>query len=327
MAFCIQCGNPIKENFAYCELCGTRIDGRTGTRKERYDGVVHKCPNCGNNIGSYESFCSVCGYEFRDNELSEAVRAFMTSLNRVEEVERSNNASLVDIYRRKAEYIRSFVMPNNKEDVFEFFFLSNSNVDPVIIAKTKPAKYEDEEVFQAKRDLHMAWFAKFEQSFQKATMMFSSSTEYKQLEQAYYDKKQEIEMERKPKKVRDIKSGIDTITEGYRKRSKIGKIGTVILVLIILSTLSSIVTRITGGYRYTMPGSYRQYLTDNLDMIENQRLEGIVSEIETDIENEDYKSARVKVNKLYYNGASDQLRKQWDERRESYVELLGELER
>ncbi len=60
-------------------------------------------------------------------------------------------------------------------------------------------------------------------------------------------------------------------------------------------------------------------------MAEETRLQQIVDQIEIDIDNGDYDAALIKANSLYYtSGYSNDVKKKWDNTRESLIELITE---
>lgn len=60
---------------------------------------------------------------------------------------------------------------------------------------------------------------------------------------------------------------------------------------------------------------------------ENTRLNEIYAEIQVDIENGDYDSALIKANSLYFRRDDDDLKEQWDEMRESVIDIINSQSR
>lgn len=115
MPFCKKCGFEIQEYSNFCSECGTAIH-KSKERKIVYDGEIHKCPNCGGIIDAYETVCSDCGYEIRKRKITSVVHELLLKL------ENTNDPS------KKEELIRTFYIPNTREDIYEFFILALSNI-------------------------------------------------------------------------------------------------------------------------------------------------------------------------------------------------------
>ncbi len=161
MAFCGNCGFEVQEYDKFCPRCGvaTRKDYFTGssyksTRKETYDGEIKKCPHCGEVLKSFEAHCPTCGYELRNANTANYILEFSKKLEATTSVEQKN------------DLIRHFVMPNTKEDIYEFMILAATNVE------TNGPNTN-------------AWFVKMEQAYQKAKIVFSNSSELEAIEKIY----------------------------------------------------------------------------------------------------------------------------------------------
>ena len=161
MAFCANCGHKVKEYDKFCPRCGvaTRKDyfsdskNKTG-RKESYDGEIKKCPHCGETLKSFEAICPTCGYELRNTVTSNYIQDFFKKLESA------------DSPKQKDELIRHFVMPNTKEDIFEFMILAAANLE-------------------AGGDNTDAWLIKLEQAYQKAKYIFKDSSELEPINNIY----------------------------------------------------------------------------------------------------------------------------------------------
>lgn len=215
--FCSYCGTKLDEGARFCKSCGeatldvarsipeteTRLRvahedplaGNPTERKTVYEGYVHKCPNCGEILQSFVVNCPTCGYEFRDAKKSISAREFSAKLDEIERSrptkilsaeERLDNQVVVsETDERKISLIRSFVIPNTKEDLFEFLVLASSNIN----MKLEPSSPEE-----AVSD---AWEAKFEQAYEKAKLSFGHTQEFEKIQALYTKKKSEIKQSKK----------------------------------------------------------------------------------------------------------------------------------
>lgn len=188
MAYCMNCGQQLPEGAKFCSSCGTatgEVKTETAQRKTVYDGELHKCPNCGELINAFVTICPACNYELRGAKASSIVKEFADKLEQIERTrEAKKSHSLIGkLYgsdgqlnktdEQKISLIRSFSIPNTKEDIFEFMILAASNID------LKLYGLGDKGVITAsQRAVSDAWLAKFEQAYEKASFAFSTSPDF-----------------------------------------------------------------------------------------------------------------------------------------------------
>lgn len=68
------------------------------------------------------------------------------------------------------------------------------------------------------------------------------------------------------------------------------------------------------------------FFMDAPEKKETQKLEAIYAEIQTDIANENYDSARIKANQLRWSGSDPDKKEQWDEIREQIIVIIEDLQ-
>ena len=191
MSYCKKCGNELENDAEFCTNCGTPVAKNIEKRKEFYDGSIHKCPNCGESLKSFEVKCPSCGCELRDSKSSNAVSEFAEKLEEIESKRETKKVSskilnivnigepLTRTDEQKISLIRSFPIPNTKEDLYEFLILSKSNVEIDL--------YENTQIKSARLAVSDAWKAKFEQAYHKAKLLFKNDEKMQEIQEMYDD--------------------------------------------------------------------------------------------------------------------------------------------
>lgn len=155
MAFCSNCGKELSADAKFCSNCGTATGAGDYTKRNSvYDGEIHKCPVCGEMIDAYDTVCRACGYEIRGRKTTSVVHELSLKLEKTLDAQ------------KKDELIRTFYIPNTREDIHEFFMLALSQV----------------KVGGTNTD---AWMVKLEQAYQKAEMSFADTPEFDRLKPMY----------------------------------------------------------------------------------------------------------------------------------------------
>lgn len=264
MAYCINCGQKLAEREKFCANCGMQANDNNlnGKRKTSYEGEIHKCPQCGEVLDSFTTICSTCGYEIRGSSATTAVKEFAAKLD------------TATTEYQKESIIRSFPIPNTKEDIFEFMILASSNID----------EHLNKNVFNA-------WIAKFEQCYQKAKLSFKQENDFVKI-QAIYEKTQ--------KEIKKI-----------RRKGPLRK--TLIIVIPIVAFIL-----INVAFWSWIASSY------NNEEEEVARLEAIVVEVETALENNEYDLAMMHAKSIDYSAwtANDELERQWDIKRDYLIKKV-----
>ena len=297
MAFCINCGQELAEGAKFCANCGKAVnDNSTSQRKTVYEGEIHKCPNCGEVLSSFVTVCPSCGHELRGAKASNSVRELAMKLQQIESgrTSRGNNpfgrgfASKQpdDIDEQKINLIKSFAIPNTKEDILEFAVLAASNVDRN--AYDESYGYLSQRMNARRRDVSNAWMSKLEQAYQKAKIVLAGDPRLNEI-QALYDSTH--------KSVNKVK---------WRMWKLVGIIygvlfAVVAVVLIIVFTTTSI-----------------------SEKNEIKRLEAIEEKIEIALDDGDYKYALMNADCLTFNGGDADKKRDWEIKRNYWIDKVIE---
>ncbi len=193
MLFCSNCGHQLNDDAKFCQFCGTKVKpvNNDHTKRETvFEGNIHKCPNCGETVNSFSTKCPSCGHEFREMSASSSVKELADKLQQIEaervppkSVMVANN--IIDpVDEKKITLIKSFPIPNSREDLFEFLILSSSNIAIESGTVSQDAVSD-------------AWKAKFEQAYQKARISFQDDSDFIKFDEIYKSKKTEIENHQK----------------------------------------------------------------------------------------------------------------------------------
>lgn len=249
--FCTYCGTRLDENAKFCKNCGKAViignpinldsryydndESNPTSRKTVYEGTLHKCPNCGEIVDALITNCPACGYEFRDATVSKSVNEFSRKLSDIDWAKAPNSSGNPSLFKRifgtdfndiseneklnlKISLIKSFAIPNTKEDITEFIILASANIDLKVYGIDKD-KYEKQ------RELSDAWLAKMEQAYQKAKILFPSTNEFKKISHLVEEKEKQIKKKKLQKSLMFF--------------SLLGVLIVIILFCLIMSYLSS----------------------------------------------------------------------------------------
>ena len=188
MIFCTNCGTKVVDGAKFCQKCGVPINGISfnngSQRQQEYAGKIIKCPNCGETLMSFNVNCPACGYELRSAKSIDSVSELTLRLDQIEAtrvVEKPRSiykaaysepiVSKTD--EQKATLIRTFPIPNTKEDLLEFLILTKSNIDYDL--------YKND-IRNSAKVVSDAWKAKFEQAYQKAKVSFGNDPEFQHIQ-------------------------------------------------------------------------------------------------------------------------------------------------
>lgn len=208
MAFCKNCGTKLEDGTKFCPKCGTSTeadDAEQMTRKQVFEGTIHKCPNCGAAVGAFDALCPQCGFELNEKKGSSIAKEFAEKLDAIESDREEGKASNVfssmfsfgkvsKADNRKASFIKSFVVPNTKADLTEFLIMALENFDPSIAAKglmlagfkAGPGATADE--IKNEKAIQSAWQIKIEQLYKKAKLSFGKDSSFSAIQEMYDEK-------------------------------------------------------------------------------------------------------------------------------------------
>ena len=308
MACCSNCGQKIKSGQKFCPSCGTPIGGIMEQRKQVFQGELHKCPNCGEPLKAFQSVCPSCGYEPRNTQASNAVQEFSRKLEAIEAGRKpsktSNSVAAIPINvlsktlfgrsdvtdKQVLNHIRTFNVPNTKEDIIEFMILAASNINLSVYSSTNyiDAGANSMDEYAAMQSINDAWLAKVEQVYQKAKISFGNDTDFSRIQELYTTTVRSVARAKKAK-------------GKTQKRVIFFGVACLLIHLLIVGII---------GFHHTR---------------NEQRLEQIVQEIQIDIANGDYDSALIKAQSLHMDdGWSNESEEHWDEQREALINLINE---
>lgn len=208
MSFCKECGTKLDENSKFCPNCGASVNSDSAeqvSRKQVFEGTVHKCPSCGELVGAFDAVCPSCGFEINEKKGSSFAKEFAEKLDAIESDREEGKASNVfssmfsfgkvsKTDNRKASFIKSFVVPNTKADLTEFLIMALENFDPSIATKglllasfkAGPGATADE--IKNEKAIQSAWRIKIEQLYKKAKLSFGKDSSFSAIQEMYDEK-------------------------------------------------------------------------------------------------------------------------------------------
>ena len=195
--YCPNCGKKLDDDALFCDECGTKIERQkpsndqtptvqeTSVIKEELvkevartepaeeirteqkrvnpkEGRLHKCPNCGELISFDDVKCPSCGYEIRDREVNASVQSLFDKVLTTEDLD------------KKIELIKTFPIPNTREDILEFMLLAKSNFDAKYYATNKNID-----------SVSSAWLSKIDQCYAKAKILLRDKRDLDTVEEIY----------------------------------------------------------------------------------------------------------------------------------------------
>lgn len=194
MAYCRNCGTELAPDAKFCQKCGCSTGtGNTADytkRQQEFAGKIYRCPNCGEVLKSFEINCPACGHELRGTKATSSVKEFALKLEAIESrrehekhrgifamAERLQSVSKTD--EQKISLIKSFAVPNSKEDLLEFMILATSSMNMSVYDSANTS------ISKSEKEVNAAWFAKVQQVYEKAKRSYSTDGVFGEIEELY----------------------------------------------------------------------------------------------------------------------------------------------
>lgn len=174
--YCSNCGKKLKEGMNFCDSCGTKVESNIPEKTNIKDGKVFKCPSCGEILPYGTLKCHTCGHEIRGRKGASSIQDFSDKL-----LKENEQTKIIEL-------IKTFPIPNTREDIIEFMFLASSNFDARYYATNKAAD-----------SISGAWLSKMDQCYQKGKVMFDKEIDLNTIETIYNDAHLKIKTEEKRK--------------------------------------------------------------------------------------------------------------------------------
>ena len=289
---CTNCGQNLTGGVKFCSNCGVAVEVATNyrQRQQEWAGKLIKCPLCGEDIPSFTANCPACGHELRGVNSTNSIKEFAIKIE---------NATTD---KMKASLIRTFPIPNTREDILEFMILASTNI---------------ENSFQA--DISEAWSVKFEQSYEKAKVLYGELAEFNRCYDLFLQKKKnnnkvikrkerlakkkELVAERKKESIRREEKkdkSRERSTKFFAKNKEWILMGGIFIVYILF--VSS----------WSMPHKIKEW-----------ELNKLVAKVEEYIDDGEYEKARIKANQIIDDsGWSAESEEKWDAVRESLLDVI-----
>lgn len=186
--FCSKCGKKLADDARFCDGCGSPVGGLVEQPKEEINTL--SCPACGLPISYDDVVCPGCGREIYGRKSSGAINKLF------DDVSKETNET------RKIELIKTFPIPNTREDIIEFMLLASTNFDTKYYLSHKNVENVSE-----------AWLVKIDQCYKKGLLMFDHPSDRATIERIYNDVHAQLNKTKKTKLILLI-TGIVTIVIG-----------------------------------------------------------------------------------------------------------------
>ena len=194
MSYCKNCGCELTANAKYCQKCGCAVASSNNAEnknisREEFSGKIYKCPNCGEVLKAFEINCPACGFELRGTKATGAVKEFALKLEAIEArriydipygTNKEKREYISNTDEQKISLIKSFSIPNTKEDMLEFMILATSCLN-----YSAYDYYNAGELTKGEKEVNAAWFSKVQQVFEKANQSYSTDSSFSEIKNLY----------------------------------------------------------------------------------------------------------------------------------------------
>src|SRR6056297_937984 len=142
------------------------IEGELYNLEQKKKTPKIDCPNCGSPIPKTSIKCSFCKYEISKNDITgkDFIKQLQQKLEQIDKDAYEMNSKRkgffspeytpIEVARNKANIITTFTMPNDKENLIEFFLFCDSNAN----AHSNTSMYSIDGILNKK--YYRAWFGK-----------------------------------------------------------------------------------------------------------------------------------------------------------------------
>ena len=163
--------------------------------QEKKAEEAKKCPKCGQPLSGISAVCPLCGYEIRNAKTADSIVNLTNEINKLNQKRNTVTDAIASKLSGRhenptdekiASLIQNFVVPNTKEEIFEFMILAAGYMDAKFLAGKQKVSDTADIVIKA-------WASKFEQTFQKAKLSFGQDKDFSKIENLYNQKMEEIE--------------------------------------------------------------------------------------------------------------------------------------
>lgn len=265
------------------------------------NGTVKKCPNCGQTLDVFQARCPACGFAIGGEE-----RGGSTALKNFLDVYTNEKDNV-----RKLEMIDTFPIPNTIEDTVEFALLAAQQVKSYLIRKEETGReggdfkgFKDTfaEVVNGatsskmitNTDFRIAWQNKLDQICYRAKIAYPQEKE----------KLAQLDM------ILDDVKNVDKETKKKIKKQSRGESVSFVLIFIVLLII------IFGCWYFA--GTF-----EKKHKVETQRLETLMTEIQTDIAEGNYDTAELKLLDFRWTYDKDESQISiWEEKKALLVKQL-----
>lgn len=299
MPYCVECGTKIPEGAKFCPVCGHAarlqesviedapkdVQDNVQIRKQEYAGTIYKCPNCGEILNSFVTNCPACGYELREAKASNAIKEFAAKL---EDIESKRWVSFFNSDKRVSKTDKQII------STIQNFAVPNTKEDMLefmilAISNLNSDKYKDGTKSVSEKETYAAWMAKAKQVYEKAKSSCTSNSAdrtYIQIKELY-------------------ENYINDIREEKKKENRSFAIFFVCWIAFMIACIVAI------------------YIVTNKEA-EDDRLDAIVEEIETQLDEGQYSYALLNADRLVYQGSDNNKITEWETTREYWIKRIIE---